>query len=207
MKILNLQQRSQEWFEARLGVITGSRAKNIFKSNNLTFVDELIAERMTGQREETFTSKAMEHGILFEPEALKAYNEVSEFEAEEVGFCVHDNYYWLAVSPDALIFDPFKTLAIGAVEIKCPSSKKHIEYIRQNRVPTEYKYQVLHYFIVIDSLQFLDFVSYDPRNKEKPLHIVRVTREELQSEIEETFACYMKFFAKLNKYEKEVREL
>ena len=47
MKILNLQQRSEEWFKARLGVITGSRASNVFKSNNLTLVDEMIAERMT----------------------------------------------------------------------------------------------------------------------------------------------------------------
>ena len=205
MKILNLQQLSQEWFEARLGVITGSRAKNIFRSNNLTFVDELIAERMTQQQEESFTSKAMEHGILFEPEALATYNERHNANAEEVGFCVHDNYYWLAVSPDALIFDNVD--AVGAVEIKCPSSKKHVEYIRQNKIPNEYKHQVFHYFIVIETLQYLDFVSYDPRNKEKDLHVVRVTREEIKQELEETFAQYMKFFAKLNKYEKEIREL
>lgn len=205
MKILNLQQRSQEWFTARLGVITGSRAKNIFRSNNLSFIDELIAERMTQQQEESFTSKAMEHGILFEPEALKTYNERHNANAEEVGFCVHDNYYWLAVSPDALIFDNVD--AVGAVEIKCPSSKKHVEYIRQNKIPNEYKHQVFHYFIVIETLQYLDFVSYDPRNREKDLHVVRVTREEIKQELEETFAQYMKFFAKLNKYEKEIREL
>ena len=207
MKILNLQQRSQEWFEARLGVITGSRAKNVFKSNNLTFIDELIAERMTQQQEESFTSKAMEHGILFEPEALATYNERHNVNAEEVGFCVHDNYYWLAVSPDALIFDEVGIDAVGAVEIKCPSSKKHVEYIRQNKIPNEYKHQIFHYFIVIETLQYLDFVSYDPRNREKDLHVVRVTREEIKQELEETFAQYMKFFAKLNKYEKEIREL
>lgn len=205
MKILNLQQRSQEWFEARLGVITGSRAKNIFRSNNLSFIDELIAERMTQQQEESFTSKAMEHGILFEPEALKSYNEHTKNSAQEVGFCVHDKYDWLAISPDALIFRD--NIAVGAVEIKCPSSKKHIEYIRQNKIPNEYKHQIFHYFIVIDTLQYLDFVSYDPRNREKDLHVVRVTREEIKEQLEETFAQYMKFFAKLNKYEKEIREL
>ena len=50
MKILDLPQRSQEWFEARLGVITGSRAKQVFAKNNLPFIDELIAERLTGVR-------------------------------------------------------------------------------------------------------------------------------------------------------------
>jgi len=49
MKIKNVEQRSKEWFEMRLGVITGSRCGNVFKSNNLSFVDELIAERLSGE--------------------------------------------------------------------------------------------------------------------------------------------------------------
>lgn len=203
MKILDLQQRSEEWFKARLGVITGSRAIGVFRSNNLTLVDEMIAERMTQSVEESFTSKAMEHGVLFEPEALKSYNERTKNSAQEVGFCVHDKYDWLAVSPDALIFRD--NIAVGAVEIKCPSSKKHIEYIRQNKMPNEYKHQIFHYFIVIDTLQFLDFCSYDPRNRDLNTHIVRVTREEIREELENVFANYMKFYSKLCKYEEEIR--
>lgn len=205
MKILNVEQRSKEWFEARLGVITGSRAKNIFRSNNLSFLDELIAERMTGIIEESFTSRAMEHGILFEPEALKTYNERTNSNAQEVGFCIHDNYDWLAVSPDALIFED--NIAVGGVEIKCPSSKKHVEYIRQNKIPNEYKHQVLHYFIVIETLEFLDFVSYDPRFKQRDLHVVRVTRDEIKEELKEVFTEYIKFNAKLNKYEDKIKGL
>ncbi len=203
MKILDLQQRSEEWFKARLGVITGSRAIGVFRSNNLTLVDEMIAERMTQSVEESFTSKAMEHGVLFEPEALKSYNERTKNSAQEVGFCVHDKYDWLAVSPDALIFRD--NIAVGAVEIKCPSSKKHIEYIRQNKMPNEYKHQIFHYFIVIDTLQFLDFCSYDPRNRDLNTHIVRVTREEIREELENVFANYMKFDSKLCKYAEEIR--
>ena len=207
MKILNLQQRSTEWFEARLGVITGSRAKNIFRSNNLSFVDELIAERMTRTIEEGYTSKYMEHGILFEPQALETYNERHNARAEEVGFCIHDKYDWLAISPDALIFDEDGVEAIGAVEIKCPSSRKHVEYMRQNKLPNDYKYQVFHYFIVIDTLEYLDFVSYDPRFREKDLHVVRVTREEIQEELKDVFAEYLKFNAKVKKYEDQISEL
>lgn len=205
MKILEVEQRSKEWFEARLGVITGSRAKNIFKSNNLSFIDELIAERMTLIIEETYTSKFMEHGILFEPEALKTYNERTNSNATEVGYCMHDKYDWLAVSPDALIFE--NNIAVGAVEIKCPSSRKHVEYMRQNKMPNEYKHQIFHYFIVIETLQYLDFVSYDPRFDQKDLHVVRITREEIQEQLNETFAEYIKFFSKLSKYEKEIKGL
>ena len=202
MKILDVQQRSEEWFKARLGVITGSRAIGVFKSNNLALIDEMIAERMTQTIEESFTSKAMQHGVLFEPEALKAYNELTKNSAQEIGFCVHDKYEWLAISPDALIFRD--NTAVGAVEIKCPSSKKHVEYIRKNSIPAEYKYQIFHYFIVIETLQFLDFCTYDPRNPIKKTHIVRVTREEIKEELEEVFAEYMKFYAKLVKYEEQI---
>lgn len=202
MKILDLPQRSQEWFEARLGVITGSRAKYAFAKNNLVFMDELIAERLTGVIPEGFTSEAMKHGILYEPEAIRVYEEVSGNTVEEVGFCVHDEHPYIAVSPDGLV--KINGQYQGAVEVKCPSSKKHVEYMRIGRVPSEYKRQVVHYFVVIEELQWLDFVSYDPRLAQHKLHIHRVTREELQEQINEATDLYIKLYSKLLKYEEAI---
>ena len=202
MKILDLPQRSQQWFEARLGVITGSRAKQVFAKNNLPFIDELIAERMTGTIPESFTSDAMKHGILFEPEAIRVYEETTKNKVEEIGFCVHDNYPFIAVSPDGLVKVDGKYQ--GAVEVKCPSSKKHIEYIRIGRVPAEYKAQVLHYFVVVDDLQWLDFVTYDPRMKSHKINVHRVHRSEIQEEVDAALAAYLKFYDKLLKYEEGI---
>ena len=202
MKILDLPQRSQQWFEARLGVITGSRAKQVFAKNNLPFIDELIAERMTGTIPESFTSDAMKHGILFEPEAIRVYEETTKNKVEEIGFCVHDNYPFIAVSPDGLVKVDGKYQ--GAVEVKCPSSKKHIEYIRIGRVPAEYKAQVLHYFVVVDDLQWLDFVTYDPRMKSHKINVHRVHRNEIQEEVDAALAAYLKFYDKLLKYEEGI---
>lgn len=199
MKILDLPQRSAEWFEARLGVITGSRAKQVFAKNNLPFMDELIAERLTGVIPESFTSKSMEHGILYEPEAIRVYEETTHREVQEIGFCIHDHYPFIAVSPDGLV-DVDGTYQ-GAVEVKCPNSKKHIEYIRIGRIPSEYKAQVIHYFVVIEELQWLDFVSYDPRMRSHKLHIHRVTRLDLAEEIDAAESAYLKFYDKLKKYE------
>jgi hypothetical protein len=112
---------------------------------------------------------------------------------------------YLAISPDALIFDDVD--AIGAVEIKCPSSKKHVEYLRQNKLPNEYKHQVLHYFIVIETLKFVDFATYDPRNRQKDFHVIRVERQDIEQELAIMFAEYVKFFAKLMKYEEEIKRL
>ena len=202
MKILDLPQRSQQWFEARLGVITGSRAKQVFAKNNLPFIDELIAERMTGTIPESFTSDAMKHGILFEPEAIRVYEENTKNKVEEIGFCVHDKYPFIAVSPDGLVKVDGKYQ--GAVEVKCPSSKKHIEYIRIGKVPAEYKAQVLHYFVVVDDLQWLDFVTYDPRMKSHKINVHRVHRNEIQEEVDAALAAYLKFYDKLLKYEEGI---
>lgn len=204
MKILDLQQRSAEWFDSRLGVITGSRAKKVFASNNLPFVDELIAEKVSGKMEELFQSKAMEHGVLFEPQALEEYVKRTGNNAQEIGFCIHDEFNYIAVSPDALVSE--NGTYSGAVEIKCPSTKKHIEYIRQNKIPNEYKYQVLHYFVVCETVQWLDFVSYDPRLPKYNLFIKRVTRSELETDIEFALNQYKLFYEKLLKYEQKIKE-
>ena len=140
MKIKNVEQRSKEWFEMRLGVITGSRVGNIFKSNNVPFVYELIAERLSGDIQESPTTQAMMHGIMMEPVALDAYKQETGNDAREIGFCIHDTLDYLAISPDALVYQ--NGTPIGGVEIKCPSTKKHIEYIRQGKVPAEYISQV-----------------------------------------------------------------
>jgi putative phage-type endonuclease len=204
MKILDLQQRSPEWFQSRLGVITGSRAKKVFSSTNLSFMDELIAERMSGKMEETFQSKAMEHGVLFEPEALNKYIEKTGNDAHEIGFCVHDRIPFMAVSPDALVMH--KNRYVGGVEIKCPSTRKHIEYIRQNKIPNEYKHQVFQYFVVCETIDWLDFVSYDPRLSKANLFIKRVTRHEIQDELDLAMEKHIKFYEKLLKYEQQILE-
>lgn len=205
MKIKNVEQRSREWFEMRLGVITGSRCKNVFKSANLSFIDELIAERLSGDIVESPTTQAMMHGIMMEPVALDEYRMRTGADAREVGFCIHDNLDYLAISPDALVYE--NGTPIGGVEIKCPSTKKHIEYIRMNKIPAEYLSQVMHYFIVVDTLQWVDFVSFDPRIQKK-LFIFRIRRDDphVENDIELRKMEYIKFWNKLQKYERQILE-
>ena len=205
MKIKNVEQRSREWFEMRLGVITGSRCKNVFKSANLSFIDELIAERLSGDIVESPTTQAIMHGILMEPVALDEYRMRTGADASEVGFCIHDTLDYLAISPDALVYE--NGTPIGGVEIKCPSTKKHIEYIRMGKIPAEYLSQVMHYFIVIDSLEWVDFVSFDPRIQ-KNLFIFRIRRDDphVENDIELRKMEYIKFWNKLQKYEQQILE-
>lgn len=190
----DVQQGSPEWHELRLNKITSSRVAAIFKSDNLPLVDELIAEAIAPEIElDGYVSDAMQWGLDQEPQARLAYMLKTGIQMEQVGFCTHDTYDWLGLSPDG--FTPDRK---GAIEIKCPSTKTHVRYIRMDGIPNEYKYQVYQYFLVNPALEWLDFVSFDPRFSPRILHVVRVTREELP--LDETMAGILKFRAKFEDY-------
>jgi hypothetical protein len=52
----NFKQGSLEWLSFKLGKIGGSRLKDIYKSDNLTLVDEIIAELGSGEIEESYVT-------------------------------------------------------------------------------------------------------------------------------------------------------
>ena len=204
MKIYkDLVQGTPEWRAVRKGLITGTKLKEVFKVNNLDLVDSLIAERISDEIEDNFTNKAMERGTEMEPVARKLYEEATGFEVEQIGFAISNEFNYLGLSPDGLIRDSSNKYTIG-LEIKCPNTATHVRYIRMNTIPAEYKYQVINYFLVCQDLQLLDFVSYDDRFQTKPLHIITVTRKELQAEIENAKIELYKFWAKFEKYYKQV---
>ena len=192
---LDLVQGTQEWLEARKGKITGTRLKDVLKTDNLPAIYEMIAELGSDEIEETFVNKAMQRGKDCEPIAREMYEVITGNVIEEVGFCVSFDNDYLALSPDG--FTPDR---LGAIEIKSPSTSTHVKYIIGDRVPSEYLPQVLTYFLVNEKLEYLDFVSFDDRYKPKPIWIKRVTRVELQEQLDETKAKVDKFVAKFEKY-------
>jgi len=73
MKIIDVEQRSPEWFEARKGVITGSEVSAVMggDTGRETYFYEKLAERLTiGVHE---AENAMERGTRLEDEARNAY--------------------------------------------------------------------------------------------------------------------------------------
>jgi hypothetical protein len=71
-------------------------------------------------------------------------------------------------------------------------------------LPNEHKWQVYQYFLVNEKLQWLDFISYDPRFAPKPLYIYRVERNEIIEELKATMDALIKFWAKFEKYHQQV---
>ena len=173
MRIDQNEQGSPEWLAARLGIPSASMfaklvtTKGIWSASADAYINQLVAERLTGEREEVFQSHHMLRGTELEPDARDLYSLISDAEVTEVGFCLHDTLS-AGCSPDGLIGDD------GGLEIKCPAPSTHVEYLRGEVLPSKYKQQVMG-CLWITGREWWDFVSYHPTMK--PL-IVRVERDE-----------------------------
>jgi exodeoxyribonuclease (lambda-induced) len=199
MKELELEQGTRQWLEARKGKITGTRLKDVLKTDNLPVIYEMIAELGSDEIEETFVNKAMQRGKDCEPIAISLYQHMTGVVIDSVGFCISEENEILALSPDGFTAD-----RTGAIEVKSPNTSTHVKYIIGDKVPSEYLPQVMTYFLVNTKLEYLDFVSFDDRYKPKPIWIKRVTREELKDQLVEVSEKLDKFITKFNKYYEKI---
>jgi len=173
MRIDQNEQGSPEWLAARLGIPSASMfakivtTKGAWSTSADTYINQLVAERLTGEREEVFQSHHMIRGTELEPDARDLYSLMTDSEVTEVGFCLHDTLA-AGCSPDGLIGED------GGLEIKCPAPSTHVEYLRGGVLPSKYKQQVMG-CLWITGREWWDFMSYHPTMK--PL-IVRVERDE-----------------------------
>ena len=172
MIILNDEQGSPEWLASRLGrpsasmfgkLITGSGKPS---SSAEFYINEMIAERLTGRSKPFFTNEHMERRTALEPEAREAYEFITDFEVVETGFILDDSEEF-GCSPDGLVVDH----SLG-LEIKCPSDSVHVSYLRAGKVPAKY-YQQVQGCMWITGRDWWDFMSYHP---EMPHLLVRAHR-------------------------------
>lgn len=173
-----MQQQTPEWFAARLGKVTASRIADViartksgYSASRENYATELALERIMGYSQPGYTSPAMQWGIATEPEARAAYEMARGDMVAGCGLINHPTIEMSGASPDGLIGSD------GLLEIKCPESKQHLEYLRLSTAPAKYKPQI-QWQLACTGRAWCDFVSYDPRFPEPlRLHIVRVDRD------------------------------
>lgn len=182
MKIINVDQNSDEWLEARKGKITGSKLKDIVikrgTGKKLGFY-ELLADRLAIEADE---EDCRERGHRLEEEAVEIFVKMTGKQVEKVGICVRDDNENIALSPDRLIKVGKKYSE--SLEIKCLSAARHLQAFFEQQIPDEYEFQKLQYFIVNEDLQRLYFGFYDPRVTVKPFFYIEVRREDIAKDIE-----------------------
>jgi len=158
-----MEQRSNEWFEARLGRVTASRTADVmaktksgYSASRANYMAQLITERLTGQPTEGFSSAAMQWGTDTEPQARAAYEIMTGHTVTETGFVMHPTIVDFGASPDGLVGSD------GLIEIKCPNTATHIETLLNETVPSKYITQMQVQMLCTDRA-WCDFVSFDPR--------------------------------------------
>ena len=157
-----IEQGSQLWLHSRYGNASASRIKDViaktksgYSASRENYLTELVLERF-GVFSEPFTSKAMEWGTEQEPFARATHEAYQEIMVEQCGYILHPRIAKSGASPDGLIGND------GVLEIKCPDTKTHFEYLLAEKPPAQYIPQMA-WQIACTGRKWADFVSYDPR--------------------------------------------
>lgn len=174
-----MEQRSKEWFAARLGKVTASRVADLmattktgYGASRANYMAELICERLTGEQAERFSNAAMQWGTDVEPQARAAYEFITDAAVQEVGLVDHPSIEMFGASPDGLIGD------LGLIEIKCPNTATHIETLLGEVVPGKYFIQ-MQVQMACTGRAWCDFVSFDPRlPADLQIWVARVQRDD-----------------------------
>lgn len=173
MRVINCEQGTEEWLAARLGVPSASSFGKLItptgkKSSTFdSYVNQLVAERITGEATPFPQTDAMARGTELEPHARDFYEFMTDNEVKEVGFIKHA-VMEAGCSPDGLIDE------MGGLEIKCPLAHTHVETLRGGKMPTKHIPQVQG-CMWITRREWWDFVSYHPSMESL---IVRVERDD-----------------------------
>ena len=188
-----IEQRTEEWFAARLGKVTASRVADLvgktktgYSATRDNYMAQLVVERLTQTKAEAYTNAAMQWGTDQEPFARAAYEAAQGVMVEEVGFVLHPSIEWAGASPDGLVGDD------GLVEIKCPNTATMIETLLSQKVPGKYFIQ-MQFQLACTGRKWCDYVAFDPRMPAKAqMFVRRVDRDdEYIAHLEEEIAKFL----------------
>ena len=194
-------QRTEDWFKARLGKATGSKFNDIMAGKTRAgwknYRAQLVSERTTGVRQDTYKSAEMMWGTENEPLARLYYTLMTGNTVEECGFFDHGEIA-AGASPDGLIGQD------GILEIKCPNTATHIATLRTGKLPQQYVAQVQGQMWITDR-KWADFVSFDSRLPDNArIKVIRVARDETYIKMLE--ATILEFLAEVDEEVKFVTE-
>jgi len=174
MKIIDCEQQSNEWIEARLVKATASNfglilAKGDGKSRK-TYMEGLVTEFDEGVPAENINTKHMRDGSEKEPLAREAYEQINGCKVEQVGFIQFNDY--VGGSPDGLVGED------GLIEIKCATARVHRDYYTGTKKPPKKYRDQMQGLMWITGRAWCDFVSFRPESKYRPYWSTRYMRDE-----------------------------
>jgi putative phage-type endonuclease len=164
--IRGIEQGSPEWMALRIGKIGGSRVADVLTegrsgAESLTrrkYKNELIRERLTDKKLDTYKTPAMQRGIDLEPMARAWYEVKYNTFVDQVAIVLHPTIEGAQCSPDGLV-----EATNSLIEIKIPNPENHLDNILTGGKQLEQYYdQVQWQLACMPEKEFCDLVSYDP---------------------------------------------
>lgn len=202
-----VEQRTMDWYKARLGHFTGSqvgkllvkgRDKKSIGKTAYAYIYNILAERQLSKEvldddsmfglfaqyleEMDNTTKAMRIGIEREAEARALYSLMTDQKVEEVGSIEHPFLHTFSSSPDGVVKND-KGEIEGCCEFKCQQPNTYIQYQLFVHDNESLKEQNLDYYcqcqshMMVTGAKWCDFAVYCKWQAE-PIHITRIERDE-----------------------------
>lgn len=209
-----LIQGSEEWHQARCGLLTASEMDRIITAKTLkpaandkerTHLYELLAQRITRYVEPSYIGDAMLRGWEDEIEAAALYGKTRGVVVDAVGFVTNDKFgFTLGYSPDGLIGSR------GLIECKSRAQKYQaqtiVECLAGQTIPSDFVIQIQTGLMVADDREWCDFISYCGG---MPMAVVRVYPDaEVQDAILTAAAAFeARLTDKLAIYERNAAQL
>lgn len=174
-------QGTPAWHLERSGCATASRFVDIIAVSKrdgaplkarTDYMWTVATERIYQTATESVQAKSLDWGKELEPFAIQAYEVETGNVIIPSGFVLHPTIAYCGGSPDGLIGK------VGGIEVKCPKDRRVHMQTWRNGMPEDHIPQVQGN-IWISDLEWLDFISYDPRAPAKfRLYIQRIWRDE-----------------------------
>jgi putative phage-type endonuclease len=190
-----IEQRTEEWFQQRLGKVTASRISDVIaktktgvSTSRQNYLIQLVSERLTGKKGDSFVNQAMLDGIEREGAARELYERTRGVSVTEVGFFDHPVIKNSGASPDGAVNAEEDGKYAGLIEVKSPIETTHTNTLMSKSVPSKYIPQ-MQWQLACTGAKWVDFVSYNPNFPEElQLFVARVDRDdtyigELEAEV------------------------
>ena len=192
-----IEQRTDEWFQQRLGKVTASRISDVIaktktgvSTSRQNYLVQLVSERLTGKKGDSFVNQAMLDGIERESAARELYMRTRGVSVTEVGFFDHPIIKNSGASPDGAVNAEEEGKYAGLIEIKCPIETTHTNTLMSKSVPSKYIPQIQWQMASVSpNVKWCDFISYNPNFPDTmQLFVARVDRDdtyigELEAEV------------------------
>ena len=179
MKIDYCEQLSPEWWALKKGKISGKRFGMVIsgKKNRLLFdlINENLSEFLFP---DDYVDDDMQFGMDNETPALELYSQQTGIKVIRVGAILSDLSPIHMASPDGMS-DDFKIIQ----EVKCTQDGGiHIQRFFEGP-ESSYLSQIKNYFAVDDQVEEVHWISYCPSRIERPLIIIKFTRDQFEADI------------------------